>query len=134
MSINWEAFENHPFYDELITSKGNARSYARKLIGYLKRKHLELRERGKRMEVATHFIHPDEISPQSLQIITDLIGTALDELEAMEDVPLAGNDPKPCYEPGDTAFNETGWDEAKIESAIVVSTFLARDSGVGLSS
>ncbi len=37
MSINWEAFQNHPFYDELITSKGNARSYARKLIGYLKK-------------------------------------------------------------------------------------------------
>lgn len=37
MSINWEAFENLPFYDELITTKGNARSYARKLIGYLKK-------------------------------------------------------------------------------------------------
>lgn len=35
MSINWEAFENHPFYDELVTSKGNARSYARKLLGYI---------------------------------------------------------------------------------------------------
>ena len=37
MSINWEAFENHPFYDELITPKGHARTYARKLIGYLKK-------------------------------------------------------------------------------------------------
>ena len=37
MKINWEAFENHPFYDELITSKGHARSFARKLIGYLKK-------------------------------------------------------------------------------------------------
>jgi uncharacterized circularly permuted ATP-grasp superfamily protein len=37
MSINWEAFENHPFYDELITPKGNARSYARKLVSYLKK-------------------------------------------------------------------------------------------------
>ncbi|MGD8588138.1 MAG: circularly permuted type 2 ATP-grasp protein [Chromatiales bacterium] len=37
MSINWEAFENHPFYDELITPKGNARTYARKLVGYLKK-------------------------------------------------------------------------------------------------
>ena len=43
------------------------------LLGYLKRKNLELQERGKRMEVATHFIHPDEISPQSLAIITDLV-------------------------------------------------------------
>jgi uncharacterized circularly permuted ATP-grasp superfamily protein len=35
MSINWESFEDHPFFDELITPRGNARSYARKLIGYL---------------------------------------------------------------------------------------------------
>jgi lysine 2,3-aminomutase len=33
------------------------------LLSYLKRKNLELQARGKRMEVATHFIHPDEISP-----------------------------------------------------------------------
>jgi lysine 2,3-aminomutase len=43
------------------------------LLSYLKRKNLELQARGKRMEVATHFIHPDEISPQSLSIITDLV-------------------------------------------------------------
>jgi L-lysine 2,3-aminomutase len=43
------------------------------LLRYLKRKNLELQERGKRMEVATHFIHPDEISPQSLEIISDLV-------------------------------------------------------------
>ena len=43
------------------------------LLTYLKRKHLELQQRGKRMEVATHFIHPDEISPQSLAIISDLV-------------------------------------------------------------
>jgi L-lysine 2,3-aminomutase len=43
------------------------------LLRYLKRKNLELQERGKRMEVATHFIHPDEISPQSLEIIADLV-------------------------------------------------------------
>jgi len=42
-------------------------------LSYLKRKNLELQERGKRMEVATHFIHPDEISPQSLGIITELV-------------------------------------------------------------
>ncbi len=42
-------------------------------LSYLKRKNLELQERGKRMEVATHFIHPDEISPQSLAIITELV-------------------------------------------------------------
>jgi L-lysine 2,3-aminomutase len=43
------------------------------LLNYLKRKNLKLQERGKRMEVATHFIHPDEISPQSLMIISDLV-------------------------------------------------------------
>ena len=43
------------------------------LLGYLKRKSIELNQRGKRMEVATHFIHPDEISPQSLAIITELV-------------------------------------------------------------
>jgi lysine 2,3-aminomutase len=43
------------------------------LMGYLKRKHLELQQVGKRMEVATHFIHPDEISPQSLAIIAELV-------------------------------------------------------------
>jgi L-lysine 2,3-aminomutase len=42
-------------------------------LNYLKRKNLELQECGKRMEVATHFIHPDEISPQSLMIISDLV-------------------------------------------------------------
>lgn len=43
------------------------------LMRYLKRKNIELQERGKRMEVATHFIHPDEISPRSLMIISDLV-------------------------------------------------------------
>ena len=42
-------------------------------LTYLRIKNLELQQRGKRMEVATHFIHPDEISPQSLYIITELV-------------------------------------------------------------
>jgi L-lysine 2,3-aminomutase len=42
-------------------------------LSYLIRKNLELQERGKHMEVATHFIHPDEISPQSLLIISELV-------------------------------------------------------------
>ena len=46
-------------------------------LTYLKRKNLELQERGKRMEVATHFIHPDEISPQSLSIITELVRSGI---------------------------------------------------------
>jgi len=46
-------------------------------LDYLKRKNLELQKRGKRMEVATHFIHPDEISPQSLMIITELVKSGI---------------------------------------------------------
>ncbi|MFH1154037.1 MAG: 4Fe-4S cluster-binding domain-containing protein [Pseudomonadota bacterium] len=45
----------------------------RALLTYLKQKNLELQLRGKRMEIATHFIHPDEISPQSLFVIADLV-------------------------------------------------------------
>ena len=48
-----------------------------KLLNYLKRKNLELQENGKRLEVATHFIHPDEISTQSLQIITELVSSGV---------------------------------------------------------
>ncbi len=47
------------------------------LIAYLKRKNEQLQARGKRMEVATHFIHPDEISPQSLAIITELVNSGI---------------------------------------------------------
>lgn len=39
---------------------------------FMKRKRLEASLRGKRVELATHFIHPDELSPQSLDIISDL--------------------------------------------------------------
>ncbi len=42
-------------------------------LTWLKEKNLALQQKGKRMEVATHFIHPDEISPQSLTIINDLV-------------------------------------------------------------
>ncbi len=44
-----------------------------RMLRYLKRKNLELQDRSKRLEIATHFIHPDEISPQCLKIITDLV-------------------------------------------------------------
>jgi len=43
------------------------------LLNYVKQKNLELQQVGKRIEVATHFIHPDEISLQSLDIISDLV-------------------------------------------------------------
>jgi L-lysine 2,3-aminomutase len=48
-----------------------------KLLNTLKRKNLELQQRGKRMEVASHFIHPDEISPQSLIIISELVKSGI---------------------------------------------------------
>ncbi len=41
-------------------------------LNYLKMKGLELRQKGKRIELATHFIHPDEISPESLEIMSDM--------------------------------------------------------------
>ncbi len=42
-------------------------------LAWLKEKNLALQRKGKRLEVATHFIHPDEVSPQSLDIISDLV-------------------------------------------------------------
>jgi L-lysine 2,3-aminomutase len=46
-------------------------------LKYLKQKSLELQQNGKRMEVATHFIHPDEVSPESLDIISDLVKSGI---------------------------------------------------------
>ena len=46
-------------------------------LKYLKQKNFELQQRGKRMEVATHFIHPDEVSPESLDIISDLVNNGI---------------------------------------------------------
>lgn len=42
-------------------------------LDWLKEKSFALQQKGKRMEVATHFIHPDEVSPQSLSIISELV-------------------------------------------------------------
>lgn len=46
-------------------------------LKYLKQKSLELQINNKRMEVATHFIHPDEVSPESLEIITELVNNGI---------------------------------------------------------
>ncbi|MDM8536997.1 radical SAM protein [Desulfobacterales bacterium HSG17] len=46
-------------------------------LKYLKQKSLELQQHGKRMEVATHFIHHDEISSESLEIISDLVKSGI---------------------------------------------------------
>lgn len=42
-------------------------------LRYLIRTNLELMEKGKRIEIATHFVHPDEVSVESLDIITQLV-------------------------------------------------------------
>ena len=42
-------------------------------LRYLIEKNAELVSRGKRIEVATHFIHPDEVSHYSLDIISQLV-------------------------------------------------------------
>lgn len=53
MSINFEAFEQQAFYDELITPKGNARAYARKLYRFInKLDESELEDRQKGAELA----------------------------------------------------------------------------------
>ncbi len=46
-------------------------------LKYLKQKSLGLQQQGKRMELATHFIHPDEVSPESLEIISDLVNSGI---------------------------------------------------------
>jgi uncharacterized circularly permuted ATP-grasp superfamily protein len=54
MSINWDAFEDQNFYDELITAKGHARGYARKLIAYLRKLdegELEARQLGAELAI-----------------------------------------------------------------------------------
>ncbi len=47
------------------------------LLDYLQLKNLELQRLGKRMELATHFIHPDEISSESLYIISRLVSSGI---------------------------------------------------------
>jgi KamA family protein len=46
-------------------------------IDYLKRKQIELSQKSKKIEVATHFAHPDEVSRQTLEAITDLVGAGI---------------------------------------------------------
>ncbi|MCP3901286.1 MAG: radical SAM protein [Desulfobacteraceae bacterium] len=55
------------FYPDLFLQKN------KNLLYFLKKKNRKLLQRGKRIEIATHFIHPDEISTQSLEIITNLV-------------------------------------------------------------
>jgi len=59
------------YYPDLFLDREDA------YLKYLKLKSLELQLNNKRMEVATHFIHPDEVSPQSLEIISDLVNSGI---------------------------------------------------------
>jgi len=43
-------------------------------LKYLLSTNRGLQERGKRLEVATHFVHPDELSWQALELISELVG------------------------------------------------------------
>jgi len=63
-------------------------------IDYLTRKQLEFRQKGKRIEVATHFIHPDEVSVQSLDAISELVGNGV---PVYVQTPLLGG----CNDSGD---------------------------------
>jgi L-lysine 2,3-aminomutase len=42
-------------------------------LNYLIRTNLELAQKNKRLELATHFVHPDEISPDALDVISHLV-------------------------------------------------------------
>ncbi|HDR16579.1 MAG TPA: radical SAM protein, partial [Desulfobacteraceae bacterium] len=46
-------------------------------LEYLKMKSIELGMKGKRIELATHFIHPDEVSIQALDIIGELVSNGI---------------------------------------------------------
>ncbi len=59
------------YYPELFLK--NNSSY----LNFLKDKNLELQENNKIMEIATHFVHPDEVSIESLKIITQLIKSGI---------------------------------------------------------
>ena len=64
-------------------------------LEYLKRKQLELKQRGTNIEIATHFIHPDEISVRSLDLITELVGSGI---PVYVQTPFLGG----CNESGET--------------------------------
>ena len=59
------------YYPHMFLEKGE------EYLNYLKGKNLELQKVGKRMEIATHFIHPDEISPESLEIIAEFVNSGI---------------------------------------------------------
>jgi lysine 2,3-aminomutase len=46
-------------------------------LNYLKRKQLEFKQKNKKIEIATHFAHPDELSVQGLELIAELVSAGL---------------------------------------------------------
>lgn len=46
-------------------------------LNYFKRKQLELKQKNKRIEIATHFAHPDELSVQGLELISELVSAGI---------------------------------------------------------
>jgi len=46
-------------------------------LDYLKRKQLELLQKNRKIEIATHFIHPDEVTVKSLEVISELVGNGI---------------------------------------------------------
>jgi L-lysine 2,3-aminomutase len=49
----------------------------REYLRYLKSKQAECLKQGKRMEIGVHFVHPDEVSLASLDIISDLVKSGI---------------------------------------------------------
>ncbi len=59
------------YYPQLFSNKDSF------WLKYLTGKNRELQQRNKRIEIATHFIHPDEISVYSLEIISELVKSGI---------------------------------------------------------
>lgn len=59
------------YYPDLFLKDGES------WLRYLFRVNLELIEKNKRLEIATHFVHPDEISVDSLDIISQLVNNGI---------------------------------------------------------
>lgn len=54
------------YYPKLFQLRGGA------LLHYLHQQNSDFRQHDKRLEIATHFVHPDEVSVRSLELISDL--------------------------------------------------------------
>lgn len=59
------------YYPQLFQVRGG------NLLQYLQQKSADFQRCGKRLEVATHFVHPDEVSVQALEIISRLVSQGI---------------------------------------------------------